>query len=482
MNNFVGRTQELSQLHDLMMKKTSSLITIQGRRRIGKSTLVRHFSVKSNIPCFEFQGLPPRPGQSNGDQLNEFAGRLAKYLGTPNIKFTEWMEAFEYLNLLCLKNAELKTKFVILLDEISWMGARDSDFAGHIKDAWDRLFSQHSNLILVICGSVSSWIQKNILQNTAFVGRVTREFLLKELSIAESYELLRISLKKMTSREAAQILSITGGVPKYLEEFSPYKIVDVAVRELCFSSSGFLFREFEAIFADLFGKRNQMYKKVLKELIKKPLSSQELATKVGHPLNGDWSDLVYDLELAGFIRRDFTWNFKGEASRLSQLRVSDNYAKFYLKYIEPQKQKIIKLPPSPESGITQINWPTALGLQFENLILANLATLIAVARIPLQDIVQVGPYFQTSTKHKEGVQIDCLIQCKKGHLHIFEVKSGSIIGVEIEKELARKSALLKIPRGFSMRHYLVYSGELSDALQESDFFDRKISFEEFFSV
>ena len=480
MKDFVGRSQELAQLNDLKRKKTASLITMQGRRRIGKSTLIRHFCVTEKLPCFEFQGLPPRTGQSNRDQLGELAATLSKYLGAPKSKFADWREAFEYLNLLCLKNAGLKTKYVVLLDEISWMGSRDPDFSGHLKDAWDRLFSQHSNLLLVICGSVSSWIQKNILQNTAFVGRVSREFVLKELSIGESYDLLKSSLKKMTPREAAHILSITGGVPKYLEEFSPYKIVDVAVRELCFRPSGFLFREFDAIFSDIFGKRNNIYAKALKELIKNPLSPQDLAARLKHPMNGDWSDLISDLELAGFIRRDFSWHFKGAPSKLSQLRVSDNYAKFYLKYIEPQKQKIIKLPPSSDSGISQINWPTVLGLQFENLILANLKTLISLTQIPLQEIVQVGPYFQTATKLREGAQIDCLIQCKKGHLHIFEFKSGTKIGIDVEKEVARKSAALKIPRGFSMRHYLVYSGDLSEPLVDSDFFDKKISFEDFF--
>jgi hypothetical protein len=93
------------------------------------------------------------------------------------------------------------------------------------------------------------------------------------------------------------------------------------------------------------------------------------------------------------------------------------------------------------------------------------------AQIPLDDIEQIGPYFQSLTKARAGLQLDCLIQGKKGLLHLFEFKTCLKIGIEAEKEVIRKSTLLKIHRGFSMRHYLVYSGELSDDLYHSDFFD-----------
>jgi hypothetical protein len=214
-------------------------------------------------------------------------------------------------------------------------------------------------------------------------------------------------------------------------------------------------------------------------MLPKPMSSSQLADRLNHPLNSDWTEIIKDLELAGFVRRDFSWHFNGAPSKSSQLRVSDNYVKFYLKYIEPQKQKQTSLPPSAESGVSPINWATVMGLQFENLLLNNLRSLAAIAQIPLQDIEQIGPYFQSPTKARAGVQIDCLIQGKKGLLHIFEFKTGSKIGIEVEREVARKSLMLKIPRGFAMRHYLVYSGQISDELNDSEYFDRKIDFEDF---
>ncbi len=475
MKQFVGRTHELTQLSDLLRKKTSSLLTIQGQRRIGKSTLIREFCRRSNIPCFEFQGLPPREGLTPQDQINEFSERITKYIQAPSQKFKRWSDALEYLNLLCLKQASLRTKYVVLLDEISWMAIHSPDFPGYLKDAWDRYLSTHQNLILVLCGSVSSWIQKNILKNTAFVGRVSRQFILKELSISESATLIKQSLKKASSREIAEILAVTGGVPKYLEEFSPYKSIDTAIQELFYTQTGFLFHEFDAIFSDIFGKKSEYYKDILKTLVGGPLTPAELAEKINHPLNGDWSDLISDLELAGFVRRDFNWNFKGGVSKQSQLRLHDVYTKYYLKYVEPNKQRILKHTGSKSPA----HWPNIFGLQFETLIISNVTKLINLARIPTEEIMNLGPFFQTATKAKEGVQIDFMVQCRKGIIHIFEIKTGSKLGVEVERQVKIKSKNLKLPRGYALRHYLVYLGEVSEDLRESDYFDKFISFEDF---
>jgi hypothetical protein len=479
MKTFVGRHREISQLTDLTRKSTASLITIQGRRRIGKSTLVRHFCTLQKMPCFEFQGLPPRALATNQGQLDEFARTLAKHLGVRELHFSNWTEVFEHLDLLCAKHLRDKKKFVIFLDEISWMGGRDTDFPGYLKDVWDRRLSQNPNLILVLCGSVSSWIQKNILDSTGFVGRVSREFLLKELSIAESTSLLRSALPSLTCQEVAQILSITGGIPKYLEEFSPYKTVETAVLRLILQPSGFLFNELETIFSESFAKRDTLYREVLKILIKKPLTPHQLAEQIGHPLNGDWTAHLSNLELAGFLRRDYSWDFRGEASKTSILRVADNFARFYLKYVEPKKSRLTKLPINSDSISSLLNWNSTFGLQFEGLMLNNLESLVRVAQIPGGEILQVGPYYQSPTKAKEGVQIDCLVQCKKGILHAFEFKTGQQIGMAAEQDARRKTTALKTPRGFAIRNYLVYLGTLSEELAASDFFDRLIPFEEF---
>ena len=110
---------------------------------------------------------------------------------------------------------------VVLLDEISWMGSRNPDFAGYLKTAWDKRLKKHDNLVLVLCGSVSSWIADNILDSTGFVGRDSLDIEVGELSLAESVKMLGGSDGHISSREIFDFLSVTGGVPKYLEEIHP---------------------------------------------------------------------------------------------------------------------------------------------------------------------------------------------------------------------------------------------------------------------
>jgi AAA+ ATPase superfamily predicted ATPase len=478
-NYFIGREDESLRLKDLLQKKTASMVTIQGRRRIGKSTLIRNFAKSEGLSLFEFQGLPPRKKMTNQEQLNEFSKHLANSLNIKKMVFLDWTQALVQLNLLCIQEKKNKKKCIILLDEISWMGSKDPDFSGYLKDVWDRVLSQNQNLILVICGSVSSWIEKNILKNTGFVGRISKEFRLQELSIAESYQFLKKSLPSISVYETAQILSITGGVPKYIEEFSPYKSVDIAIKELCFHPTGFLFKELDSIFSEIFEKKSNKYLKILEELEKGAQTPLHLAEKLKLPVNGDWTEMLEDLELGGFICRDFNWNFDEKPSHRSTLRISDNYTKFYLKYIKPKKNRLIKQPLKPSDSLSWFPWATVFGLQFESLMLNNLNTLIRLARIPNDEIVQLGPFFQAATKKKSGVQIDCLIQCKKGQLHLFEFKSGKSLGLEIVNEAKEKNIKLKIPKNFSIRNYLVYLGDLSEPLMDSDFFDKKISFKEF---
>ena len=140
-----------------------------------------------------------------------------------------------------------------------------------------------------------------------------------------------------------------------------------------------------------------------------PLTPSELGEKMDLPLNRDFSELIKSPELAGFIRRDFSWHFSGKLSRISQLRISDNYTKFFLKYVEPQKQKLTKIHNRREAMPQTLPWATILELQFENLILNNINILIDLADIPPAEIVQIGPYYQTATKTPSAVQIDCLV-------------------------------------------------------------------------
>lgn len=151
------------------------------------------------------------------------------------------------------ENDVVARRTVILLDEISWMGASDPDFPGYLKWAWDKLFHRHDKLVMVICGSVSAWIRHNILDNTGFAGSFSRDYILPELPLSVCPAFWGPVAEKVSSREMFDVLSVTGGVPRYLEEIDPALSAEENIRRLFFTPQGKLFKEFDEMFAAVFG-------------------------------------------------------------------------------------------------------------------------------------------------------------------------------------------------------------------------------------
>ena len=209
---FVGRDYEIEQLRRISKLPKASLVVCRGRRRIGKSTLIEQFA--QVFPHFyEFQGLAPREQMTNADQLENFGNQLNTQLNLPHLKLRNWNEAFALLARMTEKN-----KVLIFLDEISWMAARDRDFAGQLKIAWDTIFKSNSQLMLVLCGSVSSWIDTNILNSADFMGRVSLSIDLRELPLADCNQFWKTAGSDASVLEKFRMLAVTGGVPRYLEE------------------------------------------------------------------------------------------------------------------------------------------------------------------------------------------------------------------------------------------------------------------------
>lgn len=300
---FVGRKKELESLSLLLTKKTASLVVVRGRRRIGKSRLIQEFG--KNHRFILFSALAPTENTTDQSQRDEFMRQLSATTDLPEVQVDDWSKAFRLLS------NEVKTgRVIILLDEISWMGSKDPDFLGKLKTAWDLYFKQNPELILVLCSSVSFWVEENILSSTGFMGRISLTLTLKELSLPECNQLLIRLGHRLSAYDIFKILGITGGVPRYIEEFNAELSVDENIRRLCFTEGGVLFREFNDIFSDLFSKRSEIYKKLIELLIDGPLEYNSISNKIGLPKSGQLSEYLTVLTLSGFIARDYTWNLK----------------------------------------------------------------------------------------------------------------------------------------------------------------------------
>ena len=212
MANFIGRKKELESLKGLLRKNSASLVVLRGRRRIGKSRLAEEYS-KSFPKAYMLSGIAPVEGVTEEMQRAEFLRQLQEYK-LPIYRSDDWGNLF-----FELAKVSQEGRILIVLDEITWMGSKDPTFLPKLQSTWERHFKKNPELVLIISGSNSAWIEKNILSSTGFFGRVSLKILLKELSLSECNAFWDSWPGAISSYEKFKILSITGGIPRYLEEF-----------------------------------------------------------------------------------------------------------------------------------------------------------------------------------------------------------------------------------------------------------------------
>jgi len=475
---FVGRQYELDTLNLLMQKKTASLVVLKGRRRIGKSRLLLEFT-KQHKTHYRFVGLSPELGITAEHQRIEFARRLQLQFNIPPITSHDWNDLFHWLSTLTVKG-----KTIIIFDEISWMAMDDPTFLPKLKNAWDEHLSQNPQLVLVLCGSVSTWIEKNILSSTGFFGRVASEISLEELSIPNSYKLLKELGFRGSAMEFFMILALTGGVPWYLELINPTLSASENINRLCFSSDGILVKEYHKIFHDLFGKRGEIYRHIIYSLATGPKTYKKISMDINYPSGGPLSHYLHALIISGFVRRDYIWNINsGDRVDISQYRLNDNYLGFYLKCIEPNLKKILNNRFKDISFTTLPNWPTLMGLQFENLILHNRELIWEKLRINPIEVINDNPYLQRPTQNRQGCQIDYLIQTKFNILYLCECKfTQTKIGLSVIHDMKTKIDRLERQNKFACKPVLIHIGEVTKDVIKSEFFAHMIDFTEVISM
>ena len=466
-SRFIGRENEMAALFELWEKRSSSFVVCRGRRRIGKSTLIEEFASRSGCRFIEISGLPPDEKMTNQRQIDSFCERLSIQTGRPRRDADNWQKAFSLL----ADAVGSRYKTVVLLDEISWMGKYDPSFPGELKNLWDMSFARRDNLVFFVCGSVSAWIQRNILNNTGFVGRISLEFILGEMRLDDSIGFWGRTARHLDSREFFDVLSVAGAVPRYLEEINSRLSAEENVHRMCFTPGGYLFKDFYRIFNDIFGDSQTVKRDIMLSLRDGPRTVSEISHDVERAKNGHISDHLDELEKAGFVARDEGVNPETGAKALAlRYRIKDNYSRFYLRYVEPHREAISKgvyvAPPLSELP----EWDAIMGLQFENLMLNHLPEFYERFGLDRARVLSIAPYRRAaSVRNGPGVQIDLLIQTPRTYF-VVEIKRKRRIGVAIEKEVEDKVSRLRVRKGVSVRTALVYQGELDPQVREDGYF------------
>lgn len=260
--------------------------------------------------------------------------------------------------------------------------------------------------------------------------------------------------------------------PWYLEQIVPHQSADANIQRLCFTKNGILVNEFNLIFHDLFSQRGTTYKDIIHVLSTGMKTLAEIRQAISYTKGGSLTVFLDHLIISGFVTKHFQWSIKkNKYSRQSLYRLSDNYLRFYIKYIEPNQAKFFQEPQLRPQNVLVPGWETIIGYQVENLLLKNRHLIIGNLGIDFNQIVAEGPYSQKKTTRHKGRQIDYLIQTRTKNLFVCEFKYSRMeIKSDIIAEMEEKLRRLVVPRGYAVCPVLVHFSGVSQSIYDRDYF------------
>ena len=406
MSRIVGRIAEQTALKETFENNKSELIALYGRRRIGKTFLIREFFKTSIV--FEVTGL--FDGNMN-DQLDNFTKELKKRtkkfdLDVPN----SWLDAFTNLEAY-IDSLKGEKKKVIFIDEFPWIATAKSKFLMAFENFWNTYCTKRDDLIVVICGSAASYMVQKIINNKGGLhNRISRKIRLLPFNLRETELFLIKNDVKYTRYDIIQIYMVLGGVPHYLEKLQKGLSVPQNIDILCFNKDGILNNEFNQLYVSLFDD-SERHMKIIKTLASsnKGFTRNELINKSGIPSGGDFSLKLEELMESGFVTE---YPYYQNKKQLTLYRLSDEYSKFYLKFIDSNKNGGEGTWQRLSTSQSYVSWS---GFVFETLCLKHIYQIKKSLRI---DAI----YSTSSSWFNENAQVDLLIDRDDNVMNLCEIK------------------------------------------------------------
>ena len=436
--HIVGRRTEKHQLGLLAQSNKPEFLVVYGRRRVGKTYLISEFF--RDEFAFRVSGLS---GESLTEQLEVFASKLREYGLAGCKRPTSWLEAFMLLKEL-LSRQEVQRhhesgRRVIFIDEMPWFDTPRSGFKGALEFFWNDWACSQEDVLLIACGSATSWLAENLLEQTkGLYNRVTKIIDLQPFTLTECKEYLDWRDLGFSNRQVMESYMIYGGIPYYLNLFERGKSLAQNTDMLFFDRTGQLSREFDRLFSSLF-RTPQNYVSVIRTLATKQsgLTRAEIASTSGLS-GGVLTKLLRDLEICNFIRsyRDFTRPKKGQIFQLV-----DPFTLFYLRFVDNQ---------AFDGWMEFINtgrYHAWTGLAFEMLCLQHIGSIknsLGIAGVQTQACAW------RSTQFKPAAQIDLLIDRRDDVINLCEMKYSEadyVLTAADERSIRNKMASFRAETG-----------------------------------
>lgn len=451
--NIAGRGPEIQKLQRALHSDQPELIAVYGRRRIGKTFLIREFF--DERICFELTGIHKAFLR---EQLKNFAGALSEANNSllPLMPPDTWQEAFGQLKTF-LNKYKSKGKKVVFLDELPWLNTPRSGFLKHLEHFWNSYGSKQKDLVLIVCGSAASWMLQHIMDSKGGLhNRVTGHIRLLPFTLSETVESLeKRKFRKLDQYQILQLYMALGGVPYYWSFVQKDHSAAHAIDELLFVKGAPLAEEYNNLFGSLF-EHNESHESVIQALSrkKKGLNRNELLGAMKISSGGTATSILRELETSGFISSYIPF---GKKSGDALYRISDEFILFHLHWIAPLgKQQAGRGFWTKKQSSTKYNsWS---GYSFESICLKHIEQIKYHMRIDMIDSNE-SPWEHRPNKgsSEQGAQIDLLIDRQDMVINICEIKfsrSEFTITAAYAKDLRRKMEVFRLQAGSKKNLFL----------------------------
>ena len=326
--SFIARSKELYKLKLAIESPSASLIVSWGRRRVGKTTLIRHFCKSEKITFLEFAG---RLNQTMTQQLSACFNDFNKYV--PDLDASKPKSWQGFFNLLesYIDRRNKDEAIVIFLDEVPWFDTRRSGFHGHLAHFWNSFCVDRPNVNLVLCGSAASYMLNKIVNDKGPLhGRVTHKLYVKPFNLNDSKTLLESKGWRISLETVTKFYMAVGGVSKYLSAFDSRMTPQEAIQNLCFDDDAILKTEYSQLMASLFNEAS-VHNKVMNLLATRwdGLTQKEIIAKTKLSA-GAVNKVLSGLVSSGFL--DQRTRF-GASKRGALYLCADMFSYFHFKWI-----------------------------------------------------------------------------------------------------------------------------------------------------
>jgi uncharacterized protein len=422
--SIISRKEEVAILRQMLNSGVPEFLALYGRRRVGKTFLIRQFfATQKNVVFFNVTGA--KDGLFH-EQIGHFSEQIGMVFlnGVIPKAGKNWDETFGLLT-KTFKAFPKNKKIVLFFDELPWMATKRSRLLQNLDYYWNQHWSNDNRIKLIVCGSSASWILNKIIRNRGgLYNRITRRIYLEPFNLLETKMFLRRMGVNLNDKQILLLYMAIGGIPYYLRNVDKGLTAMQLIEKMAFSKKAFLLDEFDNLFSSLFDD-GDIYADIVRKISQYHygIGQRQLLESLGtHALGGVGAKKLKDLEETGFII-----SFKPLYHKKKGIyyRINDEYTLFYLKWIEPiheslQKQALSKgnwqeLQNTPE-------WNNWLGYAFETICYKHLSTIRKKLDINPTAIANTWRYAPKKGANERGAQVDLLFDRRDNAITLCEIK------------------------------------------------------------